>query len=477
MNKSWPNDNRPNIKLAEFEKAEKLSESRTQIYRYLIFFAGGAHLDTMERQGCPLLDHESLSSILVLLFFDQVKFNTLRLHRVIRNLCYHVPTREWIIRSLIAIMEKSNEKNRTNTSGPRPKWLNLRLDAALGTRDNLFNIRDKEITIHQQVAPIVCSHALELLIALAKSFPLHFLPIKNLPERKIEQQIAKIRPSTSAASAPVKTPVVGRDFWQILMQLDDVTNRSFNEKTVDLESKLDSTEIHESSEETFVDSPFGQLITMLSYAVIRRSCPLTDKLLRLLSLISVGLPDEIPCDSPTAEEVMQQINDLMKNLTNPCEILERTVNPGIDQQLKITIDVLTSKSCSEEGLEDATTLLLNLSQYSIRSRTIILTLLIKGSKDLAAIVQLHISELMEELKVLNFEKKQLAKEERDETEQFKARGGVLKNRFTKEDVVVMAPTNVKTSCDLQLPGMAPLVTKTSSQSFFLRVLKVSFFFF
>lgn len=436
----------------------------------------------MERQGCPLLDHESLSSILVLLFFDQIKFNTLRLHRVIRNLCYHVPTREWIIRSLIAIMEKSNdEKNKSNLSGPRPKWLNLRLDAALGTRDNLFNIRQQEITIHQQVAPIVCSHALELLISLAKSFPLHFLPAKISAERKAELKNAKTEqtPSTSA-STTVAVPIrTGRDFWTILMQLDaTVTQRVFNEsddfETVQVQS--DPIVAPESSEETFVDSPFGQLITMLSYTVVRRSCPLTDKLLRLLSLISVGLPDEIPCDSPTSEEVMQQLNDLMKNLLNPSEILERTVCPGIDQQLKITIDVLTSKSCSEEGLEDATTLLLNLSQYSIRTRTIILTLLIKGSKDLAVIVKQHINELMDELKILNLEKKQLAKEEREETEQFKARGGILMNRFTKEDVVVMAPTNVKTSCDLQLPGMAPLVTKTSSQSFFLRVLKVSFFY-
>lgn len=448
-----------------------------------LFFHFSSGADTMERQGCPLLDHESLSSILVLLFFDQIKFNTLRLHRVIRNLCYHVPTREWIIRSLIAIMEKSNdEKNKSNLSGPRPKWLNLRLDAALGTRDNLFNIRQQEITIHQQVAPIVCSHALELLISLAKSFPLHFLPAKISAERKAELKNAKTEqtPSTSA-STTVAVPIrTGRDFWTILMQLDaTVTQRVFNEsddfETVQVQS--DPIVAPESSEETFVDSPFGQLITMLSYTVVRRSCPLTDKLLRLLSLISVGLPDEIPCDSPTSEEVMQQLNDLMKNLLNPSEILERTVCPGIDQQLKITIDVLTSKSCSEEGLEDATTLLLNLSQYSIRTRTIILTLLIKGSKDLAVIVKQHINELMDELKILNLEKKQLAKEEREETEQFKARGGILMNRFTKEDVVVMAPTNVKTSCDLQLPGMAPLVTKTSSQSFFLRVLKVSFFLF
>ena len=33
----------------------------------------------------------------------------------------------------------------------------------------------------------------------------------------------------------------------------------------------------------------------------------------------------------------------------------------LEQHLKLAVDVLTSKSCSEEGLEDATTLLLSLS--------------------------------------------------------------------------------------------------------------------
>ena len=33
----------------------------------------------------------------------------------------------------------------------------------------------------------------------------------------------------------------------------------------------------------------------------------------------------------------------------------------LEQHLKLAVDVLTSKSCSEEGLEDATSLLLSLS--------------------------------------------------------------------------------------------------------------------
>lgn len=49
-------------------------------------------------RGRPLLDHEALSCLLVLLFLDEPRLNTGRLHRVFRNLCYHYQTRDWIIK-------------------------------------------------------------------------------------------------------------------------------------------------------------------------------------------------------------------------------------------------------------------------------------------------------------------------------------------------------------------------------------------
>jgi E3 ubiquitin-protein ligase HUWE1 len=56
-----------------------------------------------------LLDHEALSCLLILLFVEEPKLNTIRLHRVLRNLCYHIPTRQWVIQSLLAIMEKTKD--------------------------------------------------------------------------------------------------------------------------------------------------------------------------------------------------------------------------------------------------------------------------------------------------------------------------------------------------------------------------------
>lgn len=98
---------------------------------------------------------------------------------------------------------------------------------------------------------------------------------------------------------------------------------------------------------SFEASPFGQLINMLSYGCIRRSTLLTDKLLRLLSLISLGIPDT----SGFGRKVL----------------LEEPVHPQdaslliTESHLRLIVEVITSKNCTEEGLEEATSLLLNLS--------------------------------------------------------------------------------------------------------------------
>ena len=63
-----------------------------------------------------LLDNEALTCLLILLFVDEPKLNIGRLHRVLRNLCNHIPTRQWIIQSLLSIMEKAREGKYNLTS-------------------------------------------------------------------------------------------------------------------------------------------------------------------------------------------------------------------------------------------------------------------------------------------------------------------------------------------------------------------------
>lgn len=158
----------------------------------VFFRPSSSSVDSLLRlRGRLLLDHEALSCLLVLLFVDEPKLNTSRLHRVLRNLCYHSQTRGWVIRSLLSILQRSSESEvcvetsrledsrgkRTNQgscggkggttsslssssssssspasslellnrvesrSSSQLSWLSVSMDAALGCRTNIFQIQ------------------------------------------------------------------------------------------------------------------------------------------------------------------------------------------------------------------------------------------------------------------------------------------------------------------------------------------------
>ena len=60
--------------------------------------AAAAASTNLRIRGRQLLDQEGLTCLLILLFIDDSKINTTRLHRILRNLCYHGPTRDWVVR-------------------------------------------------------------------------------------------------------------------------------------------------------------------------------------------------------------------------------------------------------------------------------------------------------------------------------------------------------------------------------------------
>ncbi|XP_072752701.1 E3 ubiquitin-protein ligase HUWE1 isoform X5 [Anoplolepis gracilipes] len=452
-------------------------------------------------RGRQLLDHESMACLLVLLFVDEPKINTLRLHRVIRNLCYHGSTREWIVKALLSIMERSNDENkdimadfglkfkrkgllnspmdlcspkmfdqRNNTQS----WLNISIDAALGCRANVFHIirhagkkserQGNIIAIHPQAAPTVCRHTLELLISLAKSFPGYFVPIKSKElddkDSSKEKDISKDEGGAKNKSASK----IGRsdlpDFWDLLLKLDSCASKK-GKSVARTHSNTNLGSEPEHGTTTFEASAFGQLISMLNWSVIKRSSQLTDKLLRLLSLISIGLT-----------EVNSYRRQDASTKNKKTEVGKDQSVAAPEGHLKLAVQVLTSKSCSEDGLEDATALLLNLSHCPDPTRQLILKLLLEGAMELANMVCEHINDLMMELKVLNRElSRRNSLEDQPSTSGGNGRG-ILLDRFTNENVVVTAPSKVKAGSDLQLPSMAALVSKTSSQAFFLRILKV-----
>ncbi|XP_053985847.1 E3 ubiquitin-protein ligase HUWE1-like isoform X2 [Hylaeus volcanicus] len=450
-------------------------------------------------RGRQLLDHESMACLLVLLFVDEPKINTLRLHRVIRNLCYHGSTREWVVKALLSIMERSNDENKDiaadfggkfkrkslmstmdyhipnifDQRNNAQSWINISIDAALGCRANVFQIvrhgvkksarQGSSIAIHPQAAPTVCRHTLDLLISLAKGFPGYFVPLKSKEAEEKEgnkekDSSNKEEPGSKNKSASKPGKSDQPDFWDMLLKLDSCASKK-GKSVARTHSNSNLGNEPECSTTTFEASAFGQLISMLNWTVIKRSSQLTDKLLRLLSLISIGLTEVNPYRR-------QEGNKNKKTDVNK----EQSV-AAPEEHLRLAVQVLTSKSCSEEGLEDATALLLNLSHCPDPTRQLILKLLMEGAMELANMVCEHINDLMMELKVLNHEIRRTYIDEQPSTSTGGSRG-ILMDRFTNENVIVTAPSKVKAGSDLQLPSMAALVSKTSSQAFFLRILKV-----
>lgn len=130
------------------------------------------------------------------------------------------------------------------------------------------------------------------------------------------------------------------------------------------------------------------------------------------------------------------------------------------------------------------------------NRDTILKLLLDGARELGHIVCSHIRALLNELHNLRRRTgggdasasasaagpsaaaaatSPAAAGDEGDAEAAERTRGVLQDRFTKDFVVVAAQTKPKTGgYELQLPSMASLTSKTSSQAFFLRILKVSF---
>ncbi len=296
-------------------------------------------------QGRQLVDLEALTCLLVLLFVNEPKLNTARLHRVLRNLSYHSNTRQWILQALLSILDRTSLckpvpdgsdsrtgetdnglHTQTNTSSvvkSQPSWLSISMEAALGCRANVFQVQrgaakksterqGSLVCIHPQAAPLVCRHALDTLVSLAKVFPYQFVPQKAKDANSCETAESKSQDATSGGgsqqqqsqtsdtsepsssqSSTKSTSASSKfdmDFWDLLVRLDSTSqgrkgkaaSKPSSASTLDKENQATSSE----------SSPLGSLMAMLAHPVVRRSTTLTDRLLHLLSLVSASLPDK-----------------------------------------------------------------------------------------------------------------------------------------------------------------------------------------
>lgn len=90
----------------------------------------------------------------------------------------------------------------------------------------------------------------------------------------------------SIPKASAKNRSESCNFWELLIRLDSISNSKKGKTTARISPPQASTS---QEVDAFETSPFGQLLRMLGSPVVQSSPILTDRLLRLLSIISVGL--------------------------------------------------------------------------------------------------------------------------------------------------------------------------------------------
>lgn len=523
-------------------------------------------------KGRQLLDCEALTCLVILLFVEEPRLNIARLHRVIRNLSYHPPTRQWVVQSMLSIIDRAktiDDHTHINTPALEDKrvgrnehfndltkslnhnssWLSISMDAALGCRASVFSVRNikqsavssaallpysgRNIAIHSQAAPSVCRHMLEALIALAKSFPQHFFP----------EALQSNDDTANDNEASIGSQTLGPEFWEILAKLDSFMN-SLNKKSrarqQQQQQQLQQQQQTAVTNPSLIDgsgaeplSPLSKLIGFLAHPIIKKSFTLTDRLLHLLAVISLSFPRpagsfyevwshppppvrtpqyarrshvpghlyygrhghshhrpvsvQHPNSSPLITTTRQpqatnqegqtghdtsSINNQGKGSRKPA-VDGKPKQPLVTKPyLKLAVDVLTSKSCSEEGLDDVTSLLSRLSKSCPSTRATVLELLMDGARQLGHTVCQHISTLKQELQDYNCKLQARAAAVAAAEGASPNTKGIVQDRFTNDSVIITAPASSKTGREVQLPSMAVLTSKNSSQAFFLRILKV-----
>lgn len=464
-----------------------------------------------------ILDPEAITCLLVLLFMDQHRLHVHRMHRVVRQISQHPETRAWVLATIINIIEECHGVKETAT-GPllplpetvhhRDQWLNLTCAGALGSHSPVFSIQRSakggsahKVSVHPHACPIVCKNALELLVVMAKQFSSSFLPPKLIAH-----------PKEPALPPPLTTHQVTSNFWQVLARLNDGTSRKGKGS-----SKMSQYGREEPADlkSMFSQSFIAHLIQFLEHPVISKNPVLTNKLLRMLVVISGAIPRtglslqseekekevEQPSvattvssgtapgesDKPQQGSDTQKVPEAMDSSSGPSgvqgrdDVFEKEEESIVEPRL-LRYDMkllLSSASLTDSAEEDATKLLMNLSHSSPATRHAVMHLMTEAAKDVGRKVRAQIDTLLEEL-IANMEslkKPRAAHGMEKEGGPSSSQGQWPPSSHPALRGVVLpqgagSKKKVDHTHDIHLPAMTPLTCKGSQQALFLRILKV-----
>ncbi len=358
-------------------------------------------------------------------------------------MCIHGPSREWIIKALLSILEKvsgapvnsvnSTKSPSSHLASTQPAWLTMSMDGAFGSKTHVFTInrplhkktsttpqsklsitnnnnnneQNNSISINLQACPAIFKQILEILSTLARAASFNFFPRYPPANRQaipLNQSAAK--------SAP--------QFWELVVKLDQFKNKSSKlsqissttpgQKSVATTSA--NTELYEIDSDmdfSVENSPLARLMSMLDYPVLKNNPNLMDKMFTCLAHASAGIPLVDPNLASSSTSTSSTTSTVLENNNNNSELSATSskkqpiepINveqqePVLGKQIELVVNVLKNKLCSQDGLQQAYTLLNNLSRINPHTRNMILKHLLSGTRELGIAVCNEIELLMDE---------------------------------------------------------------------------------
>jgi len=280
---------------------------------------------------------------------------------------------------------------------------------------------------------------------------------------------------------------------------------------------------------TIENSPLARLMSMLDYPVLKNNLQLMDKMFTCLAHASSAIQADPIAQTTTtttntttttlsstssttssnqtlvnqqpasSSKLQQQQQSSTSKLVNEPVVADQN-EPVLGKQIELVVNVLKNKLCTQDGLQQAYTLLNNLSRINSATRSMIIKHLLSGTRELGLAVCREIDILMEEAIKYNQNASLTAAAATsnqpttsagfntpDETMDSQQTGSLLsayssraqqatstvqQNLIDSYSNLVISSPKTKQTRELQLPSMSMLVEKNSNQKFFVRLIRL-----
>uniref|UniRef100_A0A1I8ACG6 HECT-type E3 ubiquitin transferase n=1 Tax=Steinernema glaseri TaxID=37863 RepID=A0A1I8ACG6_9BILA len=268
----------------------------------------GNNSDTPTLNTVQFLNAEAISTVLLFLLLDdgriQTLFPTNKLVKLIRNLCTHAPSCDYIIRSLTQFIQVfpmgGSGIDYVNYSGRNLTWLDmLTHDCGIGRNEKIVIFPEGYNTalINPRLIPTSAKYILEALQNIARAYPSHFLP----------QTMRSIKPKPDEVEPP------NFDFFSVVKRMNELHDDS-------------PKELLQIEYSAFSEAPIAALLDGLEHDWHLGGNVIHERLLRVCYLVFQKIPDNSTYDK-SIEHLENSLRWAVKRITEQnCSV--EAVNDG-----------------------------------------------------------------------------------------------------------------------------------------------------